>query len=124
MMAYSYPAKLEPDADGRLVVHFPALPEALTDGADEAEALREAVDCLSRPQEFQSQYTRFCSGSVGPGQINGRSSDRVNCHRNPTGPILPRKFALYGVNQPRLSSGGAREIVVGERRAAQPRGAS
>ena len=47
MMAYSYPAKLEPDADGRLVVHFPALPEALTDGADEAEALREAADCLS-----------------------------------------------------------------------------
>jgi antitoxin HicB len=43
MMAYSYPATLEPDADGRLVVHFPALPEALTDGADEAEALREAL---------------------------------------------------------------------------------
>ena len=47
MMAYSYPATLEPDPDGRLVVHFPALPEALTDGADEAEALREAADCLS-----------------------------------------------------------------------------
>ena len=47
MMAYSYRATLKPDADGRLVVHFPALPEALTDGADEAEALREAADCLS-----------------------------------------------------------------------------
>jgi antitoxin HicB len=47
MMAYSYPATLEPDVDGRLVVHFPALPEALTDGADEAEALSEAADCLS-----------------------------------------------------------------------------
>src|SRR5438876_8711219 len=47
MIAYSYPATLDPDADGRLVVHFPALPEALTDGADEAEALREAADCLS-----------------------------------------------------------------------------
>lgn len=47
MIAYNYPATLEPDADGRLVVHFPALPEALTDGADEAEALREAADCLS-----------------------------------------------------------------------------
>lgn len=45
--AYSYPAILEPDEDGRLVVRFPALPEALTDGADEAEALREAADCLS-----------------------------------------------------------------------------
>jgi antitoxin HicB len=44
---YSYPAILEPDEAGRLVVHFPGLPEALTDGADEAEALREAADCLS-----------------------------------------------------------------------------
>jgi len=47
MAAYSYPATLEPDEDGRVVVRFPALPEALTDGADQAEALREAVDCLS-----------------------------------------------------------------------------
>lgn len=44
---YSFPARLEPDEDGRLVVHFPDLPEALTDGADEAEALTEASDCLS-----------------------------------------------------------------------------
>ena len=44
---YSYPARLEPDEDGRLVVHFPDLPEALTDGADEVEALTEASDCLS-----------------------------------------------------------------------------
>jgi antitoxin HicB len=44
---FSYPARLEPDEDGRLVVHFPDLPEALTDGADEAEALSEATDCLS-----------------------------------------------------------------------------
>jgi len=47
MAAYSYPATLEPDEGGRVVVCFPALPEALTDGADEAEALREAADCLS-----------------------------------------------------------------------------
>jgi antitoxin HicB len=44
---YNYPAILEPDEDGRLLVHFPGLPEALTDGADKAEALREAADCLS-----------------------------------------------------------------------------
>ena len=46
-MRYTYPARLEPDEDGRLVVHFPDLPEALTDGADETEALAEASDCLS-----------------------------------------------------------------------------
>jgi len=44
---FSYPARLEPDEEGRLVVHFPDLPDALTDGADETEALREASDCLS-----------------------------------------------------------------------------
>jgi antitoxin HicB len=44
---YGFPARLRPDEDGQLVVHFPDLPEALTDGADEAEALAEACDCLS-----------------------------------------------------------------------------
>jgi antitoxin HicB len=44
---YIFPARLEPDEEGRLVVHFPDLPDALTDGADEAEALAEAADCLS-----------------------------------------------------------------------------
>jgi antitoxin HicB len=38
---------LERDADGRYVVRFPDLPEALTDGANEEEALAEAADCLS-----------------------------------------------------------------------------
>jgi antitoxin HicB len=46
-LIYTYPARLVPDEDGRLVVHFPDLPEALTDGADAAEALTEASDCLS-----------------------------------------------------------------------------
>ena len=44
---YSYPVRLEPDEEGRLVVHFPDLPEALTDGADKVEALAEAADCSS-----------------------------------------------------------------------------
>lgn len=46
-MICTYPARLEADEDGRLVVHFPDLPEALTDGVDAAEALTEASDCLS-----------------------------------------------------------------------------
>ncbi len=44
---FAYPARLEPQEDGSLLVRFPDLPEALTDGADEAEALAEASDCLS-----------------------------------------------------------------------------
>ena len=44
---YGFPVRLERDDENRLVVHFPDLPEALTDGANEAEALAEAADCLS-----------------------------------------------------------------------------
>jgi predicted RNase H-like HicB family nuclease len=47
MVAYSYPAIPEPDEDGRVVIRFPDLQQALTDGANEAEALSEATDCLS-----------------------------------------------------------------------------
>src|SRR5712692_7529442 len=46
-MIYTYPARLEADEEGRLVVHFPDLPEALTDGVDKAEALAEAADCIT-----------------------------------------------------------------------------
>jgi antitoxin HicB len=44
---YAYPAALARDKAGRIVVRFRDLPEALTDGATEEEALAEAADCLS-----------------------------------------------------------------------------
>jgi antitoxin HicB len=44
---YSYPARVERDEAGRYQVRFADLPDALTDGADPAEALAEAADCLS-----------------------------------------------------------------------------
>jgi antitoxin HicB len=44
---YSYGAILAKGEDGRYMAYFPDLPEALTDGADEAEALAAAADCLS-----------------------------------------------------------------------------
>jgi len=43
---FSYPASFTPDEDRRLVVSFRDFPEAHTDGADLAEALHEAADCL------------------------------------------------------------------------------
>ena len=43
----AWPATLTSDDDGRVHVRFPDFPEALTDGADEAEALAEAADCLA-----------------------------------------------------------------------------
>lgn len=45
-MRYAYPVVLTPDDDGRVVASFPDVPEALTDGEDEAEALAEAQDAL------------------------------------------------------------------------------
>ena len=44
-MRLAYPVKLDVE-DGTVLVSFSDIPEALTEGADEAEALSEAVDCL------------------------------------------------------------------------------
>lgn len=43
---FAYPCTLRKDSEGRFVVRFPDVPEALTDGATKEEALTEAVDCL------------------------------------------------------------------------------
>jgi len=42
---FVYPAKLT-RRGGSVLVRFPDLPEALTEGADEHEALAQATDCL------------------------------------------------------------------------------
>ena len=42
----AYPAKLEAQEDGAVLVSFPDIPEALTEGSTRAEALAEAADCL------------------------------------------------------------------------------
>ena len=45
-MRYAYPFTVTPDEDGRLVVAFPDVEGASTDGADETEAIANAPDCL------------------------------------------------------------------------------
>lgn len=45
-MPVIYPAQLEPDDNGTLLVTFPDLPEGATFGVDEDEALLHAVDAL------------------------------------------------------------------------------
>ncbi len=45
-MEFGYPVDLTPQDDGSILVTFPNIPEALTDGETEAEALAEAEDCL------------------------------------------------------------------------------
>src|SRR5215472_3369430 len=87
-MEYRYPATLEPDEDGRVVVRFADLPEALTDGPDLAEALVEAADCLS-----EALASRIVDGEeipsptatdAGPGQ-----------HIISPSPTIALKAALY-----------------------------
>jgi antitoxin HicB len=43
----AYPARIARGRDGRWLVRFPQLPEALTDGASLAKAMGEARDCLN-----------------------------------------------------------------------------
>ncbi len=44
---FTYPVDLAPDGAGRVLATFPDFPEAATDGADRAEALDEAADCVA-----------------------------------------------------------------------------
>lgn len=46
MLTFSYPATFRKDAAGRILVRFPDLPRAATDGANLTEAMSEALDCL------------------------------------------------------------------------------
>jgi antitoxin HicB len=45
-MTYAYPAKFRPDETGRVLVEFIDFPRTATDGADENDAMNEAIDCL------------------------------------------------------------------------------
>ena len=83
---YGFPVRLESDEEGRLVVHFPDLPEALTDGADEAEALAEAADCLSEA----------LAGRINRGEhIPSPSRLRRGQHWVTPEPTIALKAALY-----------------------------
>lgn len=47
MFEFIYPAKITTDEDGRVLVVFPDVHGAATDGEDPAEALSESQDCLA-----------------------------------------------------------------------------
>ncbi len=86
-MIYTYPARLEAEEDGRFVVHFPDLPEALTDGADETEALTEASDCLS-----EALASRIVDGE----EVPTPSPAGPAMHLVSPEPTIALKVALYG----------------------------
>ena len=83
---YSYPATLERDEGGRYLVHFPDLPEALTDGVDKKEALVEAADCLS-----EALASRIVDGE----EIPSPSSLNRGQYLISPDPIIALKAALY-----------------------------
>jgi antitoxin HicB len=108
--AYSYPARLEPDEEGRLVVHFPDLPEALTDGADVTEVLTEASDCLS---------TALAARIVNGEDIPPPSRLRPRQHLVAPEAAMAMKAALYSALRAREMSAAdlARQLRIDERKA-------
>jgi antitoxin HicB len=86
MTHYLYPAKLRRDSGGRVLVSFPDFPEALTDGADEAEALAEARDCLSEALMNRISHAE---------QIPAPSAPRRGHHLIPPDPLVATKTALH-----------------------------
>lgn len=52
MDGFDYPVVLAPQADGGFLVSFPDVPEAITQGEDEQEALLVAVDALETALSF------------------------------------------------------------------------
>jgi len=109
---YGFPARLAPDEEGRLVVHFPDLPEALTDGADKAEALAEAADCLSEA----------LAGRINRGEdIPPPSRLRRGQHWVVPDPTMALKAALYSALRARKMSVAdlARRLGIDDRKAAR-----
>jgi len=101
-MELAYPVNLSLQDDGSILVTFPGVPEALTDGETEAEALAEALDCLI--------------AALG-GYINDRR-DIPRPSRSKRGqpvvalpPLVSAKLALYQA----MRDAGITRVALGER---------
>jgi antitoxin HicB len=84
---FAYPVVLTPDEDdGGFVVSFPDLPEAITQGEDELDALEQAADALDEA----------LAGRIRRGDEIPRPSERRHRQRIvvPT-PLMAAKAALY-----------------------------
>jgi len=107
-MRSAYPVALDPEPDGSAInVSFPDVPEALTWGDDEAEALALAEDCLVTALSF---YVKAGRALPRPGPARGRPLIAVP-------PLVAVKLALYGAMREQEVSEAelARRIEVGEK---------
>jgi antitoxin HicB len=84
-MRYTYPITLTPDEDGRLVVAFPDVKGASTDGADSAEAIANASDSLIAAL---IGYITLRQPIPRPSPARGRSTITLP-------PLVAAKLALY-----------------------------
>ena len=84
-MRYAYPFSVTPDEDGRLVVTFPDVKGASTDGADEAEATTNASDCLIAAL---IGYITLREPIPRPSPARGRTTVTLP-------PLMAAKLALY-----------------------------
>ena len=50
-MRFAYPATVEPQPEGTLLVRFTDVPEALTEADDQSSLMAEALDCLAAALE-------------------------------------------------------------------------
>ena len=91
----AYPASFRRDVSGRITVRFADLPEALTDGATEEEALDEAVDCLS-----EALMSRIADGDVVPAPRPAGRGHRLIA----PDPTVALKVALYAIVRARRIS--------------------
>jgi antitoxin HicB len=83
---FGYPVTLSRDSGRRFVVRFRDLPEALTDGASEVEALQEAADALS-----EALMSRVVDGEP----IPDPSPVRHNQYQIAPDPAVALKARLY-----------------------------
>ena len=83
-MRLAYPVRLETEEGSSVLVSFPDIPEALTEGATEQEALTEAEDCLlAAPAGTSRAVATFRSRRRG-GSIRSSRCPRRSPPRSPS----------------------------------------
>jgi len=97
----AYPVTLEREADGTVLVSFPDIPEALTEGGTEEEALAEAEDCLIAALGGYIQTRRAI-----PPPSPGRGRMLI-----PLPALVAAKSALYSA----MRAGGVSNTALAER---------
>ena len=86
MTHFVYPVRLTRDEDGRVLVEFPDIDFAITDGADVGEALAEASDCIEAALAHLINR-----GEAIPAPSRPRKGQATVA----PGPVIAAKAALY-----------------------------